>query len=686
MFLGILTLVTALTISGVAIYYSVAGLVAIFAAASVPIIIMGSSLEIGKLVAAVWLHKYWERAPKLLKFYLSVAILVLMFITSMGIFGFLSKAHIEQTAGAQEQVAQLERIENEIARQEALIARAEQRIVKAEEDALRQDSGIQEKIDLEQERINDSYNRRSPAIEEQNAVITAQQTLVNDRVRVYEDEIETLDAELMRLNELVDTYRKELTNKNVSSIEDQVAPYLEQIAQLDKEIQQLNQQASEYEVRVSNLQPDTAIADSLTSQITDIEQEIVRVTNQINSNETDQIRAGQAIIGVTGDGLFGGNTRRALANWAEAQQARINQLQSQIAADRTAAQLRIDTERERLTSLIANLRDEQTQEIRQRKRELSDTIKSIRNNATSVLDEQRAEIQRRIDAVLNNDIPTNREARKLAQDTITSIRNEPNTIIVAAREEIARLRALADEEIRTSNEVINRLRAEVTAGTNEDTETIIDEQTNKIKAANDEIDTLTTTKYSIQAETRKLEAEVGPVKYLAEFIYGEQTDKNMLEAAVRWVIIVIIFVFDPLAVVLLIASQKTFQWLRNTEPEKDVTKSDFVDEHPVEERQAVIENTDQKYKLNKEPEKQKLKPVAKAKKQSKKPAVTETLMSETIKAEPDNKKVDNTTYNPYSDMRSNEELTNEQLASRNTIWPAGYDGKLAPPKPFKEDK
>src|SRR6056297_1580970 len=124
MFLGILTLITALTISAVAIYYSVAGLVAIFAAAAVPIIIMGGALEIGKLVTAVWLHKYWDRATWWLKTYLGAAVIILMFITSMGIFGFLSKAHIEQTAAAGEGVAPIERIDEEIARQRAVIERA----------------------------------------------------------------------------------------------------------------------------------------------------------------------------------------------------------------------------------------------------------------------------------------------------------------------------------------------------------------------------------------------------------------------------------------------------------------------------------------------------------------------------------------------------------------------------------
>jgi len=97
MILGILVLITALSISAVAIYYSVSGLVAIFAAAAIPIVIMGTVLEVGKLVTAVWLHWYWDKAKWWLKTYLSIATIVLMFITSMGIFGFLSKAHIEQT-------------------------------------------------------------------------------------------------------------------------------------------------------------------------------------------------------------------------------------------------------------------------------------------------------------------------------------------------------------------------------------------------------------------------------------------------------------------------------------------------------------------------------------------------------------------------------------------------------------
>jgi hypothetical protein len=92
-----LALISGLTISAVAVWYSVAGLVSIFAAAAVPIIVMGVTLEISKLIATVWLKLNWNRAPQLIKIYLCAAIAILMVITSMGIFGFLSKAHSDQS-------------------------------------------------------------------------------------------------------------------------------------------------------------------------------------------------------------------------------------------------------------------------------------------------------------------------------------------------------------------------------------------------------------------------------------------------------------------------------------------------------------------------------------------------------------------------------------------------------------
>jgi hypothetical protein len=97
MFLSYITLAVALSLSIIAAYYSIAGLTAIFAAAVIPIIVMGGILEIGKVVVTLWLHEYWRQCRFLMKVYLVPAVAVLMLITSMGIFGFLSKAHTDQS-------------------------------------------------------------------------------------------------------------------------------------------------------------------------------------------------------------------------------------------------------------------------------------------------------------------------------------------------------------------------------------------------------------------------------------------------------------------------------------------------------------------------------------------------------------------------------------------------------------
>ena len=109
-----LTLIVALTLSAIAAWYSVLGLTAIFAAAVIPIIIMGGSLEIAKVVTTVWLHKYWDRSGWKLKLYLIPAVVALAFLTSMGIFGFLSKAHSDQTLVSGDVGAKVELIDERI--------------------------------------------------------------------------------------------------------------------------------------------------------------------------------------------------------------------------------------------------------------------------------------------------------------------------------------------------------------------------------------------------------------------------------------------------------------------------------------------------------------------------------------------------------------------------------------------
>ena len=115
-----------LSLSAVAAYYSIAGLIAIFAGNPVSIAVMGIALELSKLVSVSWLYRNWDTAPKFLRNYFIYAVFVLMLITTLGIFGFLSKSHVEQTVritGSNE--IQLEYIERKIDRQNKIIEDAE---------------------------------------------------------------------------------------------------------------------------------------------------------------------------------------------------------------------------------------------------------------------------------------------------------------------------------------------------------------------------------------------------------------------------------------------------------------------------------------------------------------------------------------------------------------------------------
>ena len=478
MFLGILVLITALTISGVAIYYSIAGLVAIFAAAAIPIMVMGGALEIGKLVTAVWLHRYWHRTVWWLKYYLALAVLVLMFITSMGIFGFLSKAHIEQTSASQESVEQVQRIETELARLDSIIVRAEEKINKAENSTSTRNDDINAQIEKEQLRIDNAYTRIQPAIEEQQKIIADARDSDADRTKPYEDQLTNIKDEIIRLET----------------------------------------SAKEYEATISNLDVDTSAIVPIQEQIATINNTISKVEGQIASGESEQIKQAQLTIGSNADGQAGPNTRRSANTWIGLQKERISALQDQIAQLRIEAKATVDAERDRLSGVVKDIREKQIPALKDREMQMLTKIDEVR--ATE------------------------------------------SPIVTTARNEIARIRASADEQVKASQELIQKLREKIKVDGGVDVDAIVDEQMARIKTANVEIDKLTEEKYTLEAEYRKLEAEVGPIKYIAELIYGEDVDRDLLEKAVRWVIITIIFVFDPLAVLLLIASQYTFEWRR----------------------------------------------------------------------------------------------------------------------------
>lgn len=438
MFLAALIMATALVISSVAIYYSVAGLVAIFASAAVPIMIMGGALEVGKLVTAVWLHKYWNTAKWWLKTYLSMAVVVLMLISSMGIFGFLSKAHIEQTSIAKQNLAQIEQIDAEILNQQNIILSTEQRIQDIELQSSEADQRIQQQIDTEQQRIDTAYARVQPQIDRQEQIIQRQEQLAIERASVFQEQLDELNKKLQNLN--------------------------------------------------------TALANN-------------------------DVRSAQTISGTEPDGDFGPGTVRAIERFRNTTQAQISEL----------------------------------------------------------------------------------------QDQILQIRSAPEPIADAARAEITRLRERADSVIDDSNQLISRLRAQLGKVDQDAIDAQIAEQRVFITQANDNIQQLNQTKFELETKYRGLEAEVGPIKYIAEFIYNDQPDGEILEKAVRWVIVVIIFVFDPLAVLLLIASQYTFEMER----QKAIAKKPGRKPKSVSEKPIIV--SDQKKNLTKKQPKSPRKKNAKSK-------------------------------------------------------------------------
>ena len=140
----LLVFLTAISISVIAAGYSIVGLATLFAGAVVPIIAMGSALEVGKLVAASWLYHNWRNklVPQSIKAYLTMAVIVLIFITSMGIFGFLSKAHLDQVRPVSSNEIKIELITNQIERQQIVIDRSQKTLTLL-------DQTLEKYIDLE---------------------------------------------------------------------------------------------------------------------------------------------------------------------------------------------------------------------------------------------------------------------------------------------------------------------------------------------------------------------------------------------------------------------------------------------------------------------------------------------------------------------------------------------------------
>jgi len=418
MFLAILTFLSALTISAVAIYYSVAGLAAIFAAAVVPIIVMGVSLEVGKLVTAVWLHRHWDRAVWWLKTYLAIAVVILMFITSMGIFGYLSKAHIEQTSMSIEQTAQIDSLEEKMIRSTAKVDRWT-----AEIDRLLKGDNV---------RVDTLIEKEQEALTKVYAHINKEKKLANDQANS--------DIKL-------------LTNDKTDAQE-----------QADREIKLQNDRLDQARERK--------------------EADIASAQKKFEES-------------------FGGTAKFEKA----VETATANELSVASAAQRE--------------------------------------IKSINKRLNTKLDS----IDEKINVI-----------RLALVDKLAKIDTTYGSSVTDIENRISNLRGQAN----VKTEDIDKRLAELEGFI--DKETVI-------------VDTIREEKAVFEKTFRQLEADVGPIKYIAEFVYGQEADANLLERAVRWVIIVIIFVFDPLAVLLLIASQYSFQFRK----EKLLLSPDPKDDDPNDE-------------------------------------------------------------------------------------------------------
>ena len=431
-----LTLLTSLTIAGVAAWYSIIGLMTIFAAAAIPIAIMGGVLEVGKLVTASWLHQNWKRAPFFMKTYLTTAVFTLMVITSLGIFGFLSKAHVEQVGESQQAFAQVERIDDKINRFEARIQVATDKISRIE-------SG-----DSSTSTIQNASIARSIARQEE----------------VRESAWDRIDEAIKREEQQMDNLR----------------------AQLDVDIKV---QQDRIGVAQSRVQEDVLVK----------ERSIERVRDEIQRLDND-VRA------LTDKGIEKGTFGNVVKDWIE--------------------------EGNKLRELQQPRRDELNQQIK----DIGLEIDRLREIEISISDD--------------------------VQKQITLLRSGLVTSLVPHQNKIEELRLGAQTEIDEANEEIKRLQAELGVKEGASEVKVIDLE-KEIDTYYVELDKLREEKFTLESGVRDLEAEVGPLKYVAELIYGENAQDHFDEA-VRWVIILIIVTFDPLAIVLLLAANMGFRDRRHS--------------------------------------------------------------------------------------------------------------------------
>lgn len=258
MFFCLLYILSALSISSIAAYFSVLGLATIFPGSITSVIIMGGVLEVGKIVTAVWLHRNWKTAPFLIKGYLSFATLTLMAITSMGIFGFLSKAHIEHQTTTEKAVAAAQVIQNKIDRENDFVKRQQAYISDLQARSAEKSSSSRLDIDSENQKIRD-------ITEQMNKDISFEQ----NRIKEENDKLTNLNTELQELENSSGGLFSNKKKKIEELKEAQKQPRLN----ISTKISQYNKNIDDFRSAAS-------------TKIKDIESKISSFRNQSNEKDT----------------------------------------------------------------------------------------------------------------------------------------------------------------------------------------------------------------------------------------------------------------------------------------------------------------------------------------------------------------------------------------------------------------
>ena len=231
MFLVSLIFLSGVSISLVAAYFSIIGLATMFPGSKEAIIIMGAVLEIGKLVAAVWLHKNWHDAFRFLRFYLLIAVLVLSGITSMGIFGFLSKSHVEHTASIEKEQAIISQIDSKIERKELFISQRKDLLSQISQSNSSENEGDDEVIKRLDLRIESIKEEESSLLEIQNNIL---KDLSSEELRLDQDlESSKTVSGFFRSNNFDKVNESQKASR--SKIENERASALEKIEQVKKD-------------------------------------------------------------------------------------------------------------------------------------------------------------------------------------------------------------------------------------------------------------------------------------------------------------------------------------------------------------------------------------------------------------------------------------------------------------------